>query len=87
VTQVLPDGPAALAGVLKGDVITTVQRERGRETWFQRPEDLAGLVVRLASGAALTIEVWRDIDGDGIYFEKDAARDYSERFRGPLTLR
>jgi serine protease Do len=87
VTEVQPDGPAGRAGVVKGDVITTVQRERGRETWFQRPEDLAGLAMRLPSGAVLTIEVWRDLDEDGVYFEKDAARDYSERFRGPVTLR
>ncbi|MSR62657.1 MAG: trypsin-like serine protease [Planctomycetes bacterium] len=87
VTQVQPDGPAASAGLAVDDVLTTVQRKGGRETWFQRPEDLAGVALRLPAGTELTVEIWRDTDGDGVYFERDVESNYSEHYKGTLSVR
>src|SRR6185436_20558360 len=66
VTAVQADGPAGKAGVQVDDVLTTVQREGRRAAWFQRPDDLANEVARFPPGTTLTIELWRDLDGDGI---------------------
>jgi len=87
VRTVQPDGPAGLAGLQVHDVITTLKREGRRASWFQRPEDLAVVVSRLPPGTELTIEVWRDLDEDGVYFERDATSDYSEGLTGPIRLR
>ncbi len=87
VTAVQADGPARQAGVQVGDVLTTVQRQGRRADWFQRPDDLANEIARLPVGTTLTVELWRDLDGDGIYFERDSLSDYSEGLRGPLTVR
>ena len=69
------------------DVLTTVQREGRRAVWFQRPDDLAFEVARFPAGTVLNVELWRDLDGDRIYFERDEVSDYSEGLRGPLTVR
>jgi S1-C subfamily serine protease len=87
VTEVQEEGPAGLAGLQIGDVLTSVQREGRRAVWFQRPDDLANEVARFPAGTVLRIELWRDLDGDGIYFERDPLSDYSEGLRGPLTVR
>jgi len=87
VLQVQPEGPAGIVGIAAGDVLTTVQRKGGRETWFQRPEDLAGVVARLPAGTELTVEIWRDTDGDGQYFERDVESNYSEHYKGTLNVR
>jgi serine protease Do len=85
---VQPGGPAEQAGLRAEDVLTTVKRPRRKtDEYFHRPSDLAGVVAQLAPGAVLTVEVWRDLDGDGIYFERDLLSDYSEGLRGPLTVR
>jgi serine protease Do len=80
-------GPADVAGIQVDDVLTTVQREGRRAVWFQRPDDLAREVTRFPAGTELTIELWRDLDRDGTYFERDATSDYSEGLRGPLVVR
>jgi serine protease Do len=86
VSAVQEGGPGSRAGVQVGDILTVVQRPGRAEVMFQRPDDLAGVVARMPAGLELNIEVWRDLDGDDFYFELDAAGDYSERFRGPLTV-
>jgi len=87
VTRIQPEGPAGLAGLQLYDVLTTVQREGRRAVWFQRPDDLAFEVARFPAGTVLNVELWRDLDGDRIYFERDEVSDYSEGLRGPLTVR
>jgi S1-C subfamily serine protease len=87
VTRVQEDGPAGKAGLLVHDVLTTVQREGRRAVWFQRPDDMAFEVSRYPPGTVLKLELWRDLDNDGIYFERDEVSDYSEGLRGPLTVR
>jgi serine protease Do len=87
VTEVQDGGPAGVAGIQVDDVLTTVQREGRRAVWFQRPDDLANVVVRFPPGTVLKIELWRDLNANGIYFERDPLGDYSEGLRGPLTVR
>jgi len=88
VTSVLEQGPAARAGIKVGDVFTSFKKPRWLEgRWVQRIEDLAWLLSGLPAGTPLEFELYRDVDGDGRYFEMDAATDYSEKFKGSLTLR
>jgi serine protease Do len=88
VTAVQAEGPAGRAGVLVGDVITWMKRERWLDPiWFQHPEDLAVAITRLPAGTVLTLELWRDLNENDIYFERDAVTDYSEGLTGPITLR
>jgi len=87
VKYVQPDGPAERAGLEVGDLLWTLQRGSGKETWFQSPYDLALQLARLPSGEELKMQLWRDVDGDQIFMEKDPASDYSELFRGALRLR
>ncbi len=89
VTAVQDQGPGWRAGVKIGDILHTVQRPGPgrRATWFQRPDDLAGVVMRIPAETELLIEVVRDLDGDGLFFEQDPNSDYSEKFRGPLVVR
>ena len=87
VKMVQPDGPADQAGLQPGDLLWTLQRGNGRETWFQSPYDLALQVARLERGEELKLQLWRDVDGDQVFMEKDPASDYSELFRGSIRLR
>jgi serine protease Do len=87
VTRVDPEGPAGAVGLQKGDVLTTIQRPGRRAQWFRQPEDLAGVVARLAPGTVITVELWRDLDGDEVYFERDAQTGDSEGLTGELRLR
>ncbi|MCI0636050.1 MAG: trypsin-like peptidase domain-containing protein [Actinobacteria bacterium] len=87
VTSVQASGPAGVAGIQPGDVLLSVQRPGRQEMWFQRTEDLAGVLTRLEPGTTLTVVIWRDVDGNGTYFEKRPESDYSEEYRGPLTVR
>ena len=89
VTAVQEGGPGGRSGVEVGDILYTIQREGPgrRPTWFQRADDLAGVVSRMTAGTVLQIEIVRDSDHDGLFFEKDAESNYSETYRGPLTVR
>ena len=87
VTRIQEGGPAGVAGLQVHDVLTTVQRAERRAVWFQRPDDLAFEVARCPAGTVLRVELWRDLDHDGIYFERDEVNDYSEGLRGPITVR
>ncbi|NOT30226.1 MAG: trypsin-like serine protease [Planctomycetes bacterium] len=89
VTTVQEQGPGWHAGLKTGDILYTVQRPGPgrRATWFQRPDDLAGVVMRLPADTELQIEVVRDVDGDGRFFERDVASDYNETFSGPFIVR
>jgi serine protease Do len=87
VTAVQPGGPADVAGMKVGDVLTTVQRPKQRPLYYQRPDQLAGVLTRLPEKTQLEVELWRDMNENGIYFERDAASDYSEGLHGPLIVR
>ena len=87
VTMVQEGGPAANTGVKVGDIVYSLQREGRRATSFQRADDLAGAISRLPTGTVLTVVLVRDVDGDGLYFESDPENDYSETYRGSITLR
>jgi len=88
VTSVQSEGPGGLAGLEPGDLIAHVRRPRSPQAqWFQRVEDLGFVLSRLQQGAVLDIEVYRDLDHDGVYAEQDATRDYSEIFQGTITVR
>ena len=74
-------GPASELGLVAGDVIDSVRVAGGGGTWSVRsPQGFASLVSGLAPGVVLTLDVLRDVDGDGRF-----GRD--EIFRGELTLR
>jgi len=87
VKYVQPDGPAGRAGLEVGDLLWTLQRGNGKETWFQSPYDLALQLARLPRDEELKLQLWRDVDGDEVFMEKDPAADYSELFRGTIRLR
>jgi serine protease Do len=88
VTSVQAGGPADEAGFEPGDILANVRSPRMRRArWFQRLVDLALEVSALPSGAAIEVEIWRDLDEDGIYHEIDVSADYSEEFRGHLIVR
>jgi serine protease Do len=84
VTAVQPDGPANLLGLAPHDVIEAVQPQGWRPKRLQGSEELAWLVSRLQPGHSMTVEIWRDDDGDGV-FEKTV--ESNELYRGELTLR
>jgi serine protease Do len=87
VTLVQPEGPAARTGLAVGDLLYTAQRGRSEEVWFQLPEDFAREIARLPAGEELKLQIWRDLDQDGILMERDPAQNYSELFRGSIQLR
>jgi len=87
VSAVQRGGPAEAAGVQVEDVLRGVARAGQRPIHYRRPDQLAGDVAHLEPGTALEIEIWRDLNGNGVYFERDARSDYSEGLRGPLTVR
>ena len=79
-----PDGPAARIRLQPGDLIESLRPLGGRARLLADPEQFAGLVVGLAPRTRLEIDVWRDDDGDGRYFEKIG--EYSEHYKGTLTV-
>ncbi len=88
VISVQPDSPAGTLGLLPGDVLRTIRKrgwQQGR--WFKRVEDLAWLVSGLEPGAALEIQIARDEDGDGIYFETDPVTGEPDILEGTLIVR
>jgi serine protease Do len=88
VVAVQPDGPAGTLELRTGDLLFTIRKRGWRQKrWFQRPEDLAYLVSGLLPGTELELEVARDEDGDGIFFEIDQVTRETELYEGVLTLR
>jgi serine protease Do len=87
VTAVQRAGPADVAGLQRGDVLRGVALPRQRAVHYRRPDQLANVVARLKPGTVIEVELWRDLNENGIYFERDIATDYSEGLRGPLTVR
>ncbi len=89
VASVQPGGPAGELGLSAGDVITAIRKSNWRQDrWFQRVDDLAWLVSGLEPGTQLVIEISRDEDRDGFFFERDASTDEPlDRYRGTLALR
>jgi len=84
VNELRADGPAQRAQVQVGDLIEGVRTPDGQQFLLQDPEMLAAVVDALESGQRLAIDVWRDDDGDGRFFERN--RDYSEMYKGSLLI-
>ena len=55
ITQVMPDGPAAQAGLKQGDVVLSVNGEEVRAS-----NDLPVMVGSIAPGKEITLQVWRN---------------------------
>jgi serine protease Do len=83
VTNVRPDGPAERLGLQPGDIIDAVTPRNGRMQQVRSTNDLAYLVNRLEVGAVLDLDLWRDLDADGLLERTD---EYSELFQGPIEL-
>ena len=55
ITQVMPDGPAAQAGLKQGDVVLSVNGEEVRAS-----NDLPVMVGSIAPGKEITLQIWRN---------------------------
>jgi S1-C subfamily serine protease len=80
VENVAPGGPAAALGMRPGDVLDSIRIESGKAWIADSPRSLATLVAALGPGAELTIDLWRDADGNRGFSD-------DERLRGSLRLR
>ena len=88
VTAVQRGGPADLAGVRKDDILRGVKRPRQRSVYYRRPDQLASDIAGLEPRTELEIELWRDLNENGVYFEREPVRGgYSEGLLGPITVR
>ncbi|MBI1379681.1 MAG: PDZ domain-containing protein [Planctomycetaceae bacterium] len=78
-----PDGPADALGIEVGDYLDAV---RPAQRYTIDPRDLRSLVIvisRMQPGTPLTIDVWRDSNGNQ---RRDARGDITEYLQGTLKL-
>jgi S1-C subfamily serine protease len=80
VASVAPGGPAEALGMRPGDVLDSIRIASGKAWIADSPRNLASLVSALGPGAELTIDLWRDADGNRGFGD-------DERLRGALRLR
>jgi hypothetical protein len=76
-----PEGPAGRIGLAPEDVIVAIQPRGRRVNRVHDVDTLALLLSRLDHETSLEIEVVRDEDKDGFFFEPN------ELFRGTLVVR
>jgi len=80
VASVAPGGPAEALGMRPGDVLDSIRIASGKAWIADSPRNLASLVAALGPGAELSIDLWRDADGNRGFGD-------DERLRGALRLR
>lgn len=81
VARVATDGPASTIGLAPGDVVDAVRPAGTARAWsLSQPEVLARLVVEMAAGTELEIDVLRDEN-------KNRMLEPAELLKGRLTLR
>jgi serine protease Do len=80
VSLVVPGGPAEELGLQSGDVLDSIRTASGKSWIADSPGNLASLVAALGSGSEITLDLYRDADGN-----RGLGRD--EMLRGTLRLR
>ena len=83
VSGVRENSPAAKLGMQIGDIVSTVTPKDMRSFAIRSDSDLALLIDALEPGTEVEIDLWRDMDKNGL-FERN--NEYSELFQGPLKL-
>lgn len=84
VSDVREGASADRSQVQVGDIIEAVRAPNGRQYVLQHPEQFALVVDAMEGGQRLEIDVWRDDDQDGRYFERN--REYSEMYKGSILV-
>lgn len=82
ITEIRDKGPAATLGLEVGDVLDAVRpdaRAGSRAYRFDKREDFAAVIAQLEKGSRLEVEVYRDLDRNGVLVE-------DELHRGMLTI-
>jgi serine protease Do len=80
VAAVVPGGPAAELGLQAGDVLDSIRTATGKSWIVDSPGNLASIVAALGAGSEITLDLYRDADGN-----RGLGRD--EMLRGTLRLR
>ena len=83
VSAVRESSPATELGILEGDILTTMTPKGQRPIPIRSDSDLALLVNALPPGTEVEVDLWRDIDENGLFERND---EFSELFQGPLKL-
>lgn len=82
VLEVRAGSPASKLGVEPNDLIASVRLPNGRIPRLRGPEDLAIEIGRFDPGSQLKLNLWRDVDGNGVLVP-----DAGELLEGELRLR
>ncbi len=83
VTRVRPGSPAEELALQPGDILAAARPAGWRGRPLRTIADFALLVQRFEAGHEIELEIWRDDNGDK---RLELTGEYSELYRGPLTL-